>query len=837
MQIESPKPGLRFARSWRFPVAQMAFVLGLATASGVVGAQGPQEVQAVYAINRQAIELLNQGRYDEAIATAKRAVDQAETRLGKDHPGLAASLSNLGYAHVEGGRYAEAEAPLRRAVDIGRNSWGIGPADMGALLNNLGLFYSKVNRLDDAERMYRQALGLGDGIGTPHLFAASWLNNLANLYIREGRYQDAWQLAEKSMVLLPERSNRDPAIAETFSLMGSLKARERQYDDARKFSEWALDIRERSFGDSHPVTASSLHSLGMVLDQQGESRKAEELMMRALAIREKLPADHPDLGRSLIDLGAHFHANGKPAVAQAYFDRAFVNLRARLLQYDGFMSEDDRLGLLDDTGRFFSAYFDFVLAQAKQQPELAGGMYDAVLARKGMVAVSMRALLARIDREGDPQALALVAQLRESRTLLSNLRRRGVTGEAVDRLAREGAELERQLARRSTVFASQERQGAKPFRWQEVRGSLKPDEAAVEYLAFESQRGTGATAVRRFAALVLAPGGRPQLISLGDDTSLAAPMKDYRRRAGLDRDPPRPGERSFYQAFWQPLEAALGQAKRVHLAPDDVLNQVAWATVADAGGLLGERLDLRLLSSTRDLVAGAAAPAAAAGTGAVLVGDVDFGSSAGAPAFGALPGTREELAALARLFGDAGWQVKTVQGKSATEAYLKGLRHPRVLHLASHGFFERQGAQPGSADDPMLRSGLALAGANGGASGDREDGVLTALEASMLDLRGTELVVLSACETGLGRIVQSEGVFGLRRAFELAGAQSVVMSLWKVPDEETRVLMTLFYGKWLAGMDKHLALRDAQLELRQRIIRDWGRDRPQLWGAFVIVGH
>jgi CHAT domain-containing protein len=141
----------------------------------------------------------------------------------------------------------------------------------------------------------------------------------------------------------------------------------------------------------------------------------------------------------------------------------------------------------------------------------------------------------------------------------------------------------------------------------------------------------------------------------------------------------------------------------------------------------------------------------------------------------------------------------------------------------------------------MLRSGLALAGANTGwgaaVAGENEDGVLTALEASTLDLRGTELVVLSACETGLGQILQSEGVFGLRRAFELAGAESIMMSMWKVPDSETRALMTLFYRKWLAGMDKHLALREAQLELRRQIVLEWGKDRPQLWAAFVLVGR
>ena len=242
-----------------------------------------------------------------------------------------------------------------------------------------------------------------------------------------------------------------------------------------------------------------------------------------------MPADHPDLGASLIDLGALHHSMGKPASAQAYFARAFANLQARLAQYFGFMSEDDRLGLQGDSSRYFSAYFDFVLATAKQQPELAGGMYDAALVRKGMVAVSMRALLARIEREGDAQALALAAQLRERRTLLSNLRRRGETGEGVDRLAREGAELERQLARRSAAFATQQEQGARPVGWKSVRAALKPDEAAVEYLGFESRRR------RLFAALVLTPGDAPpQLVALGDAHSLAQPIQDYRRarRAG-----------------------------------------------------------------------------------------------------------------------------------------------------------------------------------------------------------------------------------------------------------------------------------------------------------------
>ncbi len=142
----------------------------------------------------------------------------------------------------------------------------------------------------------------------------------------------------------------------------------------------------------------------------------------------------------------------------------------------------------------------------------------------------------------------------------------------------------------------------------------------------------------------------------------------------------------------------------------------------------------------------------------------------------------------------------------------------------------------------MLRSGLYFAGANRRLSGkstpsDLDDGVLTAYEASSLNLQGTELVVLSACETGLGEVASGEGVFGLRRALQVAGAESVLLSMWSVPDKETQELMTLFYQKWLSGKDKNQALREAQLEMRSRVKSRYGKDLPQYWAAFVLVGR
>jgi CHAT domain-containing protein len=256
-----------------------------------------------------------------------------------------------------------------------------------------------------------------------------------------------------------------------------------------------------------------------------------------------------------------------------------------------------------------------------------------------------------------------------------------------------------------------------------------------------------------------------------------------------------------------------------------------------------------------------------------------------------LPGTGAEVAAIADLMKSAGWKTEIYTGQMALKSVVQGAASHRVLHLATHGFFlpDQQielGQRPGmdraapilspasgqsagsnaglsiigsysaaGLEEPMLRSGLYFAGANRTLAGESsakatagltdtspasaaDNGVLTALEAGNLDLTGTELVVLSACNTGQGEVPSSEGVFGLRRALEEAGAQSVMMSLWSVPDKETLELMKLFYAKWLGGMEKHEALKQAQLEMRQRVRSEHdGHDLPYYWAAFVLVGR
>jgi CHAT domain-containing protein len=310
-----------------------------------------------------------------------------------------------------------------------------------------------------------------------------------------------------------------------------------------------------------------------------------------------------------------------------------------------------------------------------------------------------------------------------------------------------------------------------------------------------------------------------------------------------------------------------------------------------------EKYDLRLVSSTRDLLR-PQTPVSA--TTALLVGNPSFdlaedkqratlqalnlpmnspvpsfpfssgervGGSVpstnstdqpGTTALPPLPGTGAEIQAIADLMHQHGWQATIYTGDQALKTVVEQAGSPRLIHLATHGFFLpdpvgtgefvgdiRSIVQPGqysAMNDPMLRSGLYFAAADRTLAGKPsppglDNGVLTALEAGNLNLTGTQLVVLSACETGQGEEKNGEGVFGLRRALEEAGAQSVLMSLWSVPDKETLELMQRFYSKWLNGTEVHQALKEAQLEMREQVKQSHdGKDLPYYWGAFVLVG-
>ncbi|HEY1578970.1 MAG TPA: CHAT domain-containing tetratricopeptide repeat protein [Terracidiphilus sp.] len=600
---------------------------------------------------------------------------------------------------------------------------------------------------------------------------------------------------------------------------------------------------------------------------------------------EALGADHPEVETTVSNLAVLYDAQGKYAEAAPYFQRAADNL-FRQFQYSfTYMTEKDRLSFLKNVEKDFSAYFSFIYRNHLKDLKLNGAMYDLLLWEKGFVAVSIAGLRQQIEASGDAEAIAMLGDLSAKRTQLAALLgsepgNRDVWRRQIDQLQSEAAGIEKELVARSAVF--RQHRDLERATWQQVRDRLHRGEAAVEFARFH-YFDNGWQDRWLYVALVVRPDmqDQPQFIDLGEEGALESAarseLQDSVAARGVLEEPVAtiPGEK-LYPLLWKPLERALGDASRVYVAPDGILNRIPLGIIPTAAGqLLMERYDLRLVLSTKDLLHSSAAHRS--GT-ALLIGDPEFsltndqertalrtlglptaeaGTIPAIPADSArraqtelprLPGTGEEVASIAGMMRRRGWKSTVRTQAFALKSTLQASGSPLVLHLATHGFFMAdQHYTPDPADssqmeDPMLRSGLYFAGANrtlaGDSVSDLDNGVLTALEAANLHLQGTELVVLSACDTGRGEIEDGEGVFGLRRALQEAGAQAVLMSLWSVPDRETQALMRQFYSRWLSGVEMHKAFKEAQLRVRETVKREHGgRDLPYYWGAFVLVGR
>ena len=883
-------------------------------------ALGPDHPDVAASLNNLASLYHKQGRYAEAEPLYKRALAIREKALGPDDPDVALSLNDLALLNYEQGRYAEAEPLYKRALAIFEKALGPDQSDVAASSNNLAMLYEKQGRYAEAEPLYKRAVAIREkALGPDHPAVATLLNNLASLYDGQGRCSEAESLYKRALAIREKALGPDHAdVAVSLSNLAMLYDKQGRYAEAEPLCRHALAVYEKALGPDHADVAMSLNNLALLDYKQGRYAEAEPLSRRALAIQEKaLGLDHPDMASSLNNRAILFYAWAQPAQAAAFFDRAFETYAKEFQYYFTYMSETERLAYLATVQHRFPIYFSFCFTYRRQVPGLAGKMYDTVLWQKGFIAQSEAALRSKIQAGGDPEALHLLDLLTQKKSELAKLATAPPEGEVQKQAARRGQigqlekeadDLEKDLVRRSGALAEEKRLAR--VTWQQVRDALKPEEAAVEIVRFQFHDGKNWTDKTEYVALVVGPEStQPQFVVLGEAKDLEGdPLRDYRLRAGLSESRSIRGVKvageeirtdvaaprtSFYQAYWKPLEPLLGGARRVYVSTDGVLNQVALGVVADNGGqLLMEKYDLRIVSSTKDLLR---ERRAFTGKTAVVMGNPLFGldearqrvavrefqkteqtrkTEQARPAepvsvafsgqrsrdlrggsLPPLPGTQIEAETVAKLLEERHWKVELYTGENALEERAKGVRSPRVLHLATHGFFESDqerkqkdlaeglGEERASGlEDPMLRSGLYLTGADRTLEGrtapaDMDDGVLTAYEATQINLQGTEMVVLSACETGLGESQNGEGVFGLRRALQEAGAETVLMSMWSVPDRETKELMSLFYQKWLGGKDKHEALREAQSDLRRTVKARYGRDLPYDWGAFVLVGR
>jgi len=828
------------------------------------------------------------GRYAEAEPLYVRALQIAEKDLGKDHLEVARSLNNLAVLYRETGRYAKAEPLAQRALQIAEKDLGKDHPHVASSLNNLAGLYSDTGRYAEAEPLYQRSLQIREkSLGKDHPDVASSLNNLAELYRDTGRYAEAEPLYQRALQIWQKVLGKDhPDVASSLNNLAELYRDTGRYAEAEPLYQRSLQIREKSLGKDHPHVASSLNNVAELYRDTGRYAEAEPLLKGALQIWEKaLGKDHPHVARSLSNLAGLSASLGKHAQAHSLFLRSLSIQDCNREDAFLLLSERQKLAYMEERQGNVHAFLSHTLQFLPSNPSAPSEALDAWLRWKGAVMEAQGRYLEAVYASPDPQIDRKFKELTAIRLDLAQLQRSRPEKLSLEEYRARIRELtaqkeahEAELSRLSQDFALEKLAGKADGK--RIASLLPPDSLYLDFARIKTYDFAGNKwGNPRYLAFVLIPKKEPEvkLLDLGEPERIEAHLRAYRQemdkvKSGQMPDPQvlQREAKALYGLVFQPFEPFLPGRGQLFLSPDGDLHLVPFEVlIGPRGRYLMEEYRISYIGAGRDIVR--FTDRTSPKPHALLFADPDYnlglpqrekvlqelqvpGEIRGAVTrdasqlwFRPLPGTEKEAQEIEKALKQAfSWKVGRYQRERALEEILLSADSPQVLHLATHGYFlpdeapkipqrglalERETLPDPGIENPMLRSGIALAGANASLKQGRDEGLVSAEKILGLRLKGTGLVVLSACETGLGEVRSGEGVFGLQRAFILSGAQTLVMSLWSVPSAETTELMSCFYRLLSQGIPKAEALRQAKLALKEK------KQNPFFWGAFVLVGR
>jgi CHAT domain-containing protein/tetratricopeptide (TPR) repeat protein len=804
------------------------------------------------------------GLYGKAESLLEEALRVRKGVLGDRNPLYAQTLNNLGMVYDAVGKYAQARRAYQEALRVYERGEKETNPDYPGSLFNLADLYGKMGLFARAESLFEQARRIYEKTGSKRDPGyATCLHNQASLYKKQGQYDKAEALLREACRLRKEiLGERHPLYATSvhnlgclYHVMGLGAKAEPLYEEARR-------IFERALGDQHPDYAIFLGNLADLYADTGRWGKAGRAQDQAQHIlRRHAGRVLPGLpeAEQLAFLGLHHSSSLHVALSLGLARRRDAGTVTRSAEW-----------LLNGKALAQEALAQQTLwIRDHPEPEVAEAIQE-------LLAVRQR--LARLALQGAP-----VAQAEEHRRL--------------DELAAREQELAKKLGR----TGGRALLGDPWVHLDRLRRALPEDAILVDVARFpvrffplKAKENPWRPA--RYAAWVIPPAGQGdvQLIDLGPARDIEQSAQRVRKalaaaartlathkEAAAERELRTPLA-ELSRRVLRPLLPACGKSRHWLVSPDAALWLVPWAVLPLADGSYAvEKYRVSYLVSGRDLLA----PRRQTKAGPpLLLADPDFdlepvrptrAAPAGAarrpasrlPRFPRLPGTALEARAVTPLLKRYTAEDPLVRtGRQASESAFKAVRHPKLVLLGTHGFFledqdeavavqlsadagrglkmtvvqppRQRREQVQILENPLLRCGLALAGANHSARAPEgaDDGILTGLEIVGTDLRGTELVVLSACETGLGQVRNGEGVAGLRQAFQLAGARAVVATLWQIPDKETTALMTAFFEELAAKKGKAEALRRAQLQIIKERRAKHKAAHPFYWAAFTLTG-
>ncbi len=844
--------------------------------------QVPDPGRQYYAMNatNYAIYQKEQGNFDLAASLVLEAKGIWEKyKKGKELIFYILSLNNLGVIYYSKGDYEESERYYLEAKQL-LKGLPINPnLQYAGCLNNIGNLHREMGQYDKAEALFEEALRIWEKAPKQYVRDyAACLSGLGTVFQLKSQYDAAEKKHLDALAILekdPGKEHTDYISA--LNNLAALYAITENDSKADSLGNEAIKILENAAVRNEVLFANCLNNQGNRSYNKGDYAKAEALFLRAKALREQtLGKEHIDYSASINNLGVLYLDMGQMEKAGAMLAELSIlhqNLIGKAALHLAERELDNYIATFESSQKV-----SLSVAAASGGNGIVGACYNNALFYKGFLLNTARQLRRLVSRDpGFAENLTQLKGYRHLQNSLLSLPKTDRDSQAIANLEEMANGLEKALVHKVAGYKEARQQ----VTWQEVQQNLNPGEVAIEFIQYLVNPKFVDTA--HYGALLLRPGDHgPQFVPLCQENQIAELIQGLsgtaKRRISklyLCQE-----ENNLFKLIWKPLLPYLADASTIYCAPIGLLHRINLGAIAvDGKTSLNEKYTLVNVSSTRMLVV--PDNTARSGKEAALFGGIRYEPDSTALAkanelvpysnslknfppdlkplvrglsMDYVPETLEQVLSLQRLLQSSGWATQLDTGYLATEQRFRAIgqtkKSPRILNIATHGFFCPDQSEPGEDEPnptgvesrykktelPLMRSGLLLAGSKDSwesnkPSTNQPDGILTALEISQMDLSNTELAALSACETGLGEINGNEGIFGLQRGLKIAGTKYLLLSLWEVQDNSTNAFIQEFYRQWIiGGASIPDAYKTAQTNLKKS-----HPDSPYLWAGFVLV--
>lgn len=795
------------------------------------------------------------GNYDLAQKITENNIKITQSKLGHHDESLIEVYLLLAQIHLTTGNLTLAEKLADSSLTISNEIFGNQSVSYLKGQAFLASIFFQMGDYEHANKMYSSAVATYRSKNNTQDIM------LAELLIGEVKTQTqlnypSQELIDKLVVagdiVIENTSDQHPKLAEIMELKALVYARDKNYSEAQIQLQAANFIYVATYGNKHYKTADNQVNLGNLYFEEKKFEKAHKFYGQALNIYEKIfNKSHPKYGRTLGKIGTTYYAQKNYSKSYEYLLQSTQMFLSQINRFFPALTEQQKSKYWNSVKSDFEIFKSLAIHYHKENPTILSHVYNNQLATKALMLNSSVKMKQRIYNLGSEelkakythwqtlnhQYIKLVAQPNKITDSLST---------EINKLKYEINRLEKELSESAQGFA--ENNDHKNVTWSMIKSNLLENESAIEIIRFEYFDQSYTDSIVYLGLVVnKKTKNHPTLVGFNYGNQLEERYIKYYNNSMIQKKE----DLMSYKVYWKPFERAIKGSSHIYFSSDGVFNQLNPETFSETKGeYLIDKYQFHFLSNTKDLAKKQKTERATPNYG-VLVGNPRFGKVSDTitheiTEIQPLLGAEKEVNEVADLLTDKNWKVTLLTQEKATEEAIRNLNSPKVLHIATHGFFLPEppanlaksisNQQFSAYAQPLLRSGLMLSNSaalfttNNPYQFNSSDGILTAYEVMNLALDETQLVFLSACETGKGKIISGEGVYGLQRAFIIAGAENVIMTLFKVDDKITQELVQQFYLYWLSGKNKREALNLAKKDIAKK------HQHPIYWGAFKLTG-